>query len=157
MKMKKLIFLIALMFVVTISKAQTTITTLYGEAGQTYVEYTTDVTLTNTTAKALYFYLKPDYYTATNFIVQLDSASGNHTNVAVALYGRISSEQATWTAIGSAINWTGVNKTVGCDTTILFANTTETAYRQFKLLFTGTGTGTTTICYSALKVWNGIP
>jgi hypothetical protein len=155
--MKKLFFLLALMFVFTISKAQTTITTLYGEQGNTYLEYPTDVTLTNTTAKALYFYMKPDYYTATNFIVQLDSASGNHTNVSVALYGRISSEQATWTAIGSAINWTGVHASAGCDTTILFTNATETAYRQFKLLFTGTGTGTTTICYSALKLWYGTP
>ena len=137
-----------------ISNAQTTIATLSADKGSSYIQYSTDVTLTNTTAKATYFYFQPDTYTATNFIVQLDSATGNHTNVAVVLYGRISDQQATWTAIGSAINWGGKNASAGCDTTILFANTTETAYRQFKLLFTGTGTGTTTICYQAMKIWN---
>jgi hypothetical protein len=155
--MKKLIFVLALMFTMVISSAQTTITTIYGNSSETYKEYATDVTLTNTTAKALYFNMQPEYYTAVNFIVQLDSATGNHTNVAVALYGRISDQQATWTAIGSAINWLGKGGSDGCDTTILFTNSTEAAYRQYKLLFTGTGTGTTTICYSALKLWYGIP
>jgi hypothetical protein len=155
--MKKLIFLFALMFgLVLISNAQTTIATLSADKGSTYIQYTTDVTLTNTTAKATYFYFQPDQYTAQNFVVQLDSTGGNHTNVAVALYGRISDQQG-WTAIGSAINWKGVNASVGADTTILFANSTEVAYRQFKLLFTGTGTGTTNIMYQAMKIWNGVP
>ena len=152
--MKRLIFVLVLMFALAISNAQTTITTLYANKGDTYIEYTTDVTLTTTTAKASYWYFLPENYTATNYIVQLDSTGGNHTNVAVALYGRISDQQATWTQIGSTINWTGVKASVGADTTILFANTTETAYRQFKLLFTGTGTGTTNIMYQAVKIWN---
>ena len=155
--MKRLIFILALMFAFAISNAQTTITTISaGDASQTYKEYTTDVTLTNTTAKAIYFNMQPEAYTAQNVIVQLDSLTGNHTNVAVAVYGRISDQQG-WTAIGSAINWTGVHASAGADTTILFANATEVAYRQFKVLYTGTGTGTTNIMYQALKIWNGVP
>jgi len=152
--MKKLFLFVALMFAVAaISEAQTaTITPT--QTGGTYAEYATDQTLTTTTAKWFLYKFEPVNYTATNYIVQLDSTSGNHTNVAVALYGRISDQQATWTQIGSTINWGGVHASVGADTTILFANTTETAYRQFKLLFTGTGTGTTNIMYQAVKIWN---
>lgn len=153
--MKTLFLFIALMFTFVISNAQTA-TIKPTVTGGTYAEYTTDVTLTDATAKWFQFNFEPTQYNAQNFVVQLDSLTGNHTNVSVALYGRISDQQG-WTAIGSAINWTGVHRSVGADTTILFTASTETAYRQFKLLFTGTGTGTTNIMYQAVKIWNGTP
>lgn len=151
MKMRALIMFLALMFTVVISNAQTA-TLSPNTTGGTYIDYTTDNTLTNTTAKWFQFNFEPDQYVAQNYLVNLDSASGNHTNVAIAVYGRINDLQ-TWTAIGSTINWKGTTS----DTTIVFASTTEAAYRQFKVLFTGTGTGTTTIDRQSFKIWKGIP
>jgi peptidoglycan hydrolase-like protein with peptidoglycan-binding domain len=150
--MKKLFILIALMFTLAvISNAQ--IATLYPDpATGTIIDYKTNNTLTNTTAKYFYFYFTPDQYNAQSVVINLDSASGNHTNVAIVLSGRMCDEQA-WTAIGSTINWKGTTS----DTTILITNATEVAYRQFKILFTGTGTGTTTIDRQVFKIWYGIP
>lgn len=149
--MKRMILFIALMFAFAVSNAQTA-TLVPDISDGTYIDYATDNTLSNTTAKWFQFNFKPDQYVASNLIVHLDSASGNHTNVAVAVYGRINDLQA-WTAIGTAINWAGTT----ADTTIVFASTTEAAYRQFKVLYTGTGTGTTTIDRQTFKIWKGIP
>jgi len=149
--MRTLIMFIALMFTVVISSAQTATLTPSVSDG-TYINYTTDNVLSNTTAKWFQFNFTPDQYVASNLIVNLDSTSGNHTNVAIAVYGRINDLQ-TWTAIGSAINWAGTTS----DTTIVFASTTEAAYRQFKVLYTGTGTGTTTIDRQVFKIWKGVP
>lgn len=149
--MRTLFIFIALMFTFAISNAQTATLTPSVNDG-TYINYTTDNVLTNTTAKWFQFNFTPDQYVASNLIVHLDSTSGNHTNVAIAVYGRINDLQA-WTAIGSAINWAGTT----ADTTIVFASTTEAAYRQFKVLYTGTGTGTTTIDRQVFKIWKGIP
>jgi hypothetical protein len=149
--MRAMIMIFALMFTVVIASAQTA-TLAPKFAGGTYVDYTTDNTLTNTTAKWFQFNFDPKEYVATNLLVNLDSASGNHTNVAVAVYGRINDLQ-TWTQIGSTINWKGTTS----DTTIVFASSTEAAYRQFKVLYTGTGTGTTTIDRQSFAIWYGIP
>lgn len=149
--MKNIILFIALMFTVVISSAQTA-KIKPTAVGGTYASYSTDVVLSGTTAQWFQYNFEPDAYVATNYLVNLDSTSGNHTNVAVVLYGRIDDLQ-TWTAIGSAINWKGTTS----DTTIVFASSTEAAYRQFKLLFTGTGTGTTTIDKQSMKIWKGVP
>jgi len=149
--MKKLTIFIALMFAfVAISKAQ--IATINMGKGVTYTEYTTDVTLTNNVAQYFLFYPQTDYYTAQNFIVHLDSLSGNHTNMACVLAGRVSDQTSTWTTIGT-VNWAGTTS----DTTIIYTNATENAYRQFKLTFTGTGTGTTTLANTEFKIWYGLP
>ena len=149
--MKRIIFLIALMFAVAaISEAQ--IATLNMPKGNTYLEYTTDVTLTNTTAKYFQINAPQDWYTAQSYIVHLDSASGNHTNVACVLAGRVSDQTSTWTTIGT-VNWGGTS----ADTTIIYLNATENQYRQFKLTFTGTGNGTTTIANMEFKQWFGLP
>lgn len=149
--MKKLIFLIALMLTVVISSAQMLTTNLGSDA--TYVKVTTDYTLTNTTARYWQINTEPKYYNAQSLVIHLDSASGNHTNMAVALTGRISDVDPTWTAIGSTVNWKGTT----ADTTIIITNATENVYRQFKLTFTGTGTGTTTIADMVFKQYYGIP
>lgn len=99
-----------------------------------------------------YWYINApkDYATAQMVSVELDSIAGNHTNVAVQLYGRYNSYSA-WATIGSAVNWTGAT----ADTTFNIVNTTENGYREFKLLFTGTGTGETQISTLFFKQWFG--
>lgn len=150
MKKIALIFAVILAFAVN-SQAQMLTTSL--DKGVTYKEVTTDYTLSNTTPKYWQVNAQVDFMTAQDVIVHLDSAAGDHTNVAVALYGRKSAQTSTWTAIGSAINWKGTTS----DTTIIMSNTTENGYRQYKILFTGTGTGTTTIANMELKLWYGTP
>ena len=74
--------------------------------------------------------------------------SGNHTNVAVALYGAKFATSA-YSAIGSAVNWKG---TTG-DTTIVISNATANRYRYYKIVVTGTGTGVTKIDSQELKLY----
>ena len=141
---------ILLVFAVATASGQMLTTSLGNEI--TYAKITTDYTLTNTTARFWQVETAADYYNAQNFIVNLDSAGGNHTNVALVVYGRIS-DLDTWTVIGDTINWVGTTS----DTTIKFTNATEVAYKQFKLLFTGTGTGVTTISQMEFQQWYGLP
>jgi hypothetical protein len=148
--MKKLFFVLALMFAFAISEAQ--IATINVPKGNTYVEYTTDVVLTDAVVKYFVFNAPQDYYTAQSFIVHLDSLAGNMTSCTVALLGRISDQTATWTSIGS-IKWGSTT----ADTTIIYVNATENGYRQFKLSFTGAGTGTSTIANTEFKQWFGTP
>jgi hypothetical protein len=133
--MKKLMIVLALMFTVMISSAQ--IATIDIPKGTSYYNYPTDVTLTNNTQKYFVFNIQSDNYTAQAFIVHLDSLAGNMTSCAVNLSGRVSNQTATWTSIGT-ITWGGTT----ADTTIIYLNATESAFRQFKLNFTGGGTGT---------------
>lgn len=145
--MKKIIFLVVLL-IGMIGATQAQMLTTYGKDGQTFFKVTTDYTLTNTTPKYWQVGTQVDWPCAQTVTVHLDSLAGDHTNVALAVYGRASALTSTWTAIGSPINWKG--KTA--DTTIIFANTTENRYREYKILFTGTGTGTTTIADMELKL-----
>ena len=149
--MKKFIGILAtiLMFA-TVSFAQ--LETVKLNANETYYEITTDNTITNSTAGYYLFNAPKNQYTAQTLVIQLDSTSGDHTNVAVQLQGRVS-DNAAWANIGSAVNWTGAS----ADTTIVYTNTAENGYRSYKLLFTGTGTGVTTIDNVEFKQWLGLP
>ena len=129
-----------------IVSAQTTIG--YVDKGNTYASVATDYTLTNAVANSYIFSGKQDYKATQDFLVNLDSLAGNHTNVEVALYGRKFATSA-WAAIGSAVDWAGTTS----DTTIVISNTTATRYRDYKIVYTGTGTGTTTIDLQQLKLW----
>ena len=149
--MKKLFLIIAVLALSVASFAQMKTTTL--RSGTTYADLSTDYTLTNTTAQYWQINAGQNWYTAQELVIDLDSASGNHTNVAIQLMGRIS-DNDTWANIGSAINWLG---TTGGDTTIVYSNTTENKYRQFKVLYTPTGTGTTTITNQVFKQYFGLP
>jgi hypothetical protein len=160
--MKKVILTLALLAVVFIAGAQTLITTGYMKYPDTYWNYATDVTLTNTTPKYFVVDAPQPWPCQQDVCVYLDSLAGNHTNVAVALYGRKSTQMTTtlsgdgWTAIGSAINFKGgVYSNSGHDTTLCISNVTENEYRQYKILFTGTGTGTTTIGNVEVKLYYG--
>lgn len=149
--MKNFIFIALIMCMFTgISNAQLVTATLSGDA--TYTEISTDYTITDAVAGYYLINANQKYYTAQDLVIQLDSTSGNHTNVAVQLYGRVTDNSA-WATIGSAVNWTGAT----ADTTILYTNTTENGYRSYKVLFTGTGTGVTTISNLEFKQWLGLP
>ena len=144
--MKKIIFLLAFVALAINLSAQTTAATLYGKDGQTYFEYTTDVTLTNTTAQAFYFNPDLDWFSAQDLIVHLDSLAGNHTNVAVALYGRKSDQTSTWTQVGSTINYKGY-------TGVVLDH--DTALREATLNPSGMGCALTRANCLAGKVSNG--
>ena len=149
--MKKLFVTLALMFAfVAISNAQ--IATLSIVEPDTYVDYSTNVTLTN--AVAQYFIIKApqDWYTAQAYTVNLDSLTGNHTNIAVVLAGQYSDQSSVWTTI-STTNWANTTS----DTTMTVVNATENGYRRYKVTFTGTGTGTTRIDRFEFKQYLGLP
>ena len=149
--MKKLFLLLAFLAVALLqTQAQMTSTTI--RTGITYANVITEYTITNTTAAYWYVVAPQNYYTAQELVISLDSASGDHTNVAIQLQGRLTTLDA-WTNVGSAINWKGTTN----DTIIVYSNTTENKYRQFKILYTGTGTGTTTINRQVFKQYFGLP
>lgn len=150
--MKKIIVLIGIMLAFASAIMAQPMLTSYLEPGKSYVNVTTNHTLTNTTARYWQINAQPEWYTAQTVVINLDSLAGNHTNVAVQFRGRVS-DQLGWSNIGSAINWAGTT----ADTTITITNTTENLYRQFSVLFTGTGTGTTTIDRMEFKFYNGLP
>lgn len=154
--MKKLILisLISLAFmVISCNDATAQMSTSNLTPGNTYIEVGTDVTLTDAVAQYWLVNAPQNWYTAQTVTVALDSLAGNHTTVAVGLYGRVSDQTSTWTQIGSDITWYGTT----ADTTIILTNATENLYRQFKVLFTGTGTGTTTIDNREFKQYFGLP
>lgn len=132
------------------ANAQLTTTNL--RSGVTYAEVTTDYTLTNAVANYWLVNAGQNYYTAQELVIHMDSASGNHTTVTVQLQGRVADIDA-WANIGSAVVWYGTT----ADTTIVYSNATENKYRQFKILYTGVGTGTTTIANQVFKQYFGLP
>lgn len=145
--MKKLLFLISILFVFVTTQAQTV--NLAMPDGSTYMSVITDYNLTNTTVRN-FIYLAPQDFAATqDYLIQLDSVSGNHTNVAVALYGAKFGTSA-YSAIGSAVNWKGVSS----DTTIVISNATANRYRYYKVVVTGTGTGVSKVDAQELKLYD---
>lgn len=114
----------------------------------TYGQYTVVQTLTNTTAKWFQVNGYTDWITSIDFQCHLDSTSGNHTNVAVSLYGRKFSTDS-WTAIGSTVNWKGTT----ADTTITISTTSGSRWREYKLNYVGTGTGTSSVTWQKFKLW----
>src|SRR5512147_1208086 len=145
--MKKLLFLFALLFSVIITQAQTV--NLAMPSGSTYMSVVTDYNLTNTTVRN-FIYLAPQDFAATqDYLIELDSVSGNHTNVAVALYGAKFSTTA-YSQIGSTVNWKGTT----ADTTIVISNASANRYRYYKVTVTGTGTGVTKVDAQELKLYN---
>ncbi len=107
----------------------------------------TNYTLTNTTVVWFQWNAERDMRATQDYEVNLDSVSGNHTNIAIKLFGRKFSGDS-WTQIGST-----VNSTTGTATETI-SNTVANRYRQYKVEFTGTGTGVTTIDFQKFKIWN---
>jgi len=140
-----------MLFVGMAMTAQTvTLPTMAGAANNpaaTAQLITTDYTLTNTTARNFIFTAPQPKPTTQEFVVQLDSLAGDHTNVAVAIYGQKSSIEGDWTQIGST-----TNSTLGSDI-VLISNATANRYSRYKYVLTGTGTGTTVIGNIWLKLY----
>lgn len=141
--MKKIILFLMLM-VAFVATAQTvTLPTMasatnnINATGQTVV---TDYTLTATTVRNFIWTAPQPKPTTQDFVIKLDSLTGNHTNVAVALYGQKSQYKGDWTQIGSTVNWKGTT----ADTTILISNATANRYSIYKTVVTGTGAASTT-------------
>jgi hypothetical protein len=143
-KMKKLFILLLLAIVSIAVRAQTATFAL-----KTINDYTwnSNYTLTNAVADTFIINAPRNYPATQSYSVNLDSASGNHTNVAVALYGSLLG--TTYTQIGSTVNWKGTS----VDTTITITNTTTNRYDYYKIIITGTGTGTTTIDWQKFRIW----
>jgi hypothetical protein len=150
---KKLIFIIIAIFSIAITNAQTvTLPTMAGAAldkTATLQVVATDYTVTNTTARTLIFTAPQPSPTTQDFAIALDSISGNHTNVAVTIYGQKFPLKGDWTAIGSAVNWKGTTE----DTVIIISNATVNRYRLYKAIITGTGVGVSTITQTELKLY----
>lgn len=151
--MKKIILMFVMLISMIAVSAQVASTTiLYPNTfgGIVSPTATSDIyKVSNTVAGYLLFKAPMNNGSKQDFVVKLDSVSGNHTNVAVAIYGQKSALKGDWTQIGSTINWKGTTK----DTTIIVSNATFNYYQNFKYQFTGTGTGVTKLTNSYLKLW----
>ncbi len=145
--MKKFLAILMLVFVAFISNAQT-VTYYPMQLSDTKFVSSGTYVLTNTTARNFVLETSKQVPTTQDFYVKLDSLAGNHTNVAVALYGAKFSDTA-YDQIGSTVNWKGTTK----DTTIVVSNATANRYNYFKWVLTGTGTGTTTVTKQQLKLY----
>ena len=144
--MKNILVLFLFICVGFITNAQTVVG--YADKPTTKVTIDTDYTLTDAVANTYLIYGRQDFPTTQDYTIMLDSVSGAHSNVAVALYGR-KNANTPWAQIGSTINWTGV----GSDTTMTISNATENRYREYKEVITGTGTGVTTISWQEFKLY----
>ena len=148
--MKKYIVLLVALIMGVFATAQTvTYPALSPEATYTYVA--TDYNFTNTTARVFVFPTQQAHKTAQDYVIRLDSVSGNHTSVTVVLAGSKSALKNDWTTIGTVV-WTTVPKP-SADTTIIISNTTANRYRYFRATVTGAGTGVTKVSDQELKLW----
>jgi hypothetical protein len=145
--MKKFFLIIIAAFIVLAVNSQT-ITMSTGSG--TYAFRATGFVISAATAQWTQINGYVDWASSLDFQCRLDSTSGNHTNVAVALYGRKFSSDA-WTQIGSTVNWKGTT----ADTTITISTTSVSRWREYKALYTGTGAAsTTTISNQYFKLWH---
>jgi hypothetical protein len=112
------------------------------------VTITTDYTVTNAVESWFLYKSEKNYPIAVDYQVLLTKGTGSHTDMSVQLYGRKFSGDG-WTSIGVPV-------TSGTITTTYLLTVSypgNLQYREFKLGFTGTGTGTTTVSNQQFKVW----
>lgn len=148
--MKKIILFIMLLVGVTLTAQTVTLPSMASAAqnpNATAQVVTTDYTLTNTTVRNFIFTAPQPKPCTQDFVVKLDSVSGNHTQITVAVYGQKSAIKGDWTQIG-----TTSTSTLGSDI-VLISNATANRYSNYKYVITGTGTGTTKIDALALKLY----
>lgn len=145
--MKKLAIIMLLTVTMFAVKAQTA--TYQLTKGTTFLNVATDYTLTDAVNQYFIFKAENNNPLAVDYKVILTTVTGNHTNITVVLSGRKFSGD-TWTTIATgttpAFPYSNPEKI-----TISFPGTLQ--YREFKVSFTGTGTGTTLISNQEFKVW----
>jgi hypothetical protein len=151
LKLKKMrkIYLILTLAIVAIAVKATVVTFPMKTANS--ITINTDYTLTNTIADTFVFNAPRTYPATQAYEINIDSTSGDHTNVAVSLYGKIY-DTDSWTQIGSTVNWKQYNP--DHDTTILIHNTTANTYNYYMVKVLGTGTGVSTIDIQKMKIWS---
>jgi len=152
--MKKLLFILALVCAFMVTNAQ--IATLNLNSGSTYAEYTTDVVLTNAVAQNFRINAGQNWHTSPYISVAVDSTSGNHTSLNIALAGRMTDQTTVWTAI-SDVTWDMDHAGSAADTIIITGAAAETFFRQYKVTFTPVGTGTSTVTNFEFKQYFGLP
>lgn len=148
--MKNFILFIMLLVGMTLTAQTVTLPSMAGAAqnpNATAQVVITDYLLTNATARNFIFTAPQPKPCTQDYVIKLDSISGNHTNVAVALYGQKSILKGDWEQIGTTVNWKGTT----ADTVIVISNVTANRFSRYKSTVTGTGTGTTNIPDQALK------
>lgn len=123
-------------------------TATFNLGSASYYKASTDYTVTNTTESWFQFNAPKNHPVTLDFEVLLTKGTGSHTDMSVALYGR-KFDGDSWTQIGT----TQTTGTITTTATVTFNVTTHLRYRQFKLSYTGTGIGTTTISDQYFKVW----
>jgi len=150
--MKKLLALLLLFIGFAFAQAQTVSMPVIMTPGVTYQEVTTDYTLTNAVGRTFKWTLNQHYPTTQDFVVHMDSLTGNLTNVLVTVWGQKSALKNDSTSLGT-LNWKGTLASGAPDTTGIISNTTETRYRTIFTTYKGTGTGTVKIDTQALKLY----
>jgi hypothetical protein len=143
--MRKLILILVIAVVAIAARGQTA--TFHISPKNSYKIVNTNYTLTNATAVWFQWEAERNCLATQDYQVNLDSLSGNHTNIAIKLYGR-KFDSDSWTQIGTTVNSTDSTATE------TISNTAPNRYRQYKAEFSPTGTGVTTIDFQILKIWN---
>ena len=145
--MKKVILILTLFAFSIVGFSQSY--SLYGRTEQNYFKSTQDVTITNSTAVSVDINTLLDVPTVPQILIDVDSVSGNHTAVALTLFGRNFEDQA-WTQINGPTTDQGVNSA----TNIEFVDTTFHYYRKFRITLTGTGTGVSKLNTLEMLLYN---
>jgi len=143
--MKKFLLILVIAFVAFAASGQQA--TFGIKASKNFKTINTNYILTNTTVMWFQWDAARGIPATQDYQVSLDSLAGNHTNIAIKLFGKKFSDDS-WTQIGSTVNSTDGTATETISNIIL------NRYRFYKTELTGTGTGTTTIDFQKFKVWN---
>lgn len=127
-------------------------TTLSGLSGnifsnETYKNWSADYTITNTTVRNFEFTAIPKVPVTINYVVDLTKGTGSHTDCSVVLYGKCFNGDS-WETIDS-----GTTGTITTTYHLELSTSVPKRYRYFKVAFTGTGVGTTTISSQEFKLW----
>ena len=144
--MRKWIFILVL-FVIAAITARGQTATFFIDADDNISTINTNYTLTNTTVVSFQWDAARGMPATQDFQCNLDSLTGDHTNIAIKLYGRKFSNR-DWEQIGSTVNSTDADATEDIE------NTTPNRYREYLAEYTPTGTGTTRIDFQILRIWN---
>jgi type IV secretory pathway ATPase VirB11/archaellum biosynthesis ATPase len=143
--MKKLILIMLFTVAMFAVKAQTA--TYQIAPNLTFQNVATDYTLTDAVAQYFVFKAEKNVPIAIDYQVLLTKGTGSQTETTVVLSGRKFSSD-TWTDIVTALSGTITTTAL---VTLTFPGANQ--YREFKVAFTGEGTGTTTISNQQFKIW----
>ena len=145
--MKKLIIFVVLS-IAAIVTTQAQDVTLNVTGSNTYLSYTTDLSVGSGATK--WFKILGDQHqpTTQDLIIHLDSISGGAHSTTVKLFGTKFTTEG-WTQIGGTITW----KATTGDTTILISNATAARWRDYKVEVVNASGDVTTVDWLKFKLW----